>query len=151
MPKKILNGIVVSDKANKTITVVVERKYSHPLLKKVIKVKKKIDPKNDNEKVKEFVNKLSNEFFNKDMKRIKKTLSKSGPITDKDLLKELTYDDTYYKKVREFIKNKNQTIYKKDKEGKFIIGNYSNNWTNKQNKEYEELYDELVRRNELKK
>ena len=34
MPKKILNGIVVSDKANKTITVVVERKYSHPLLKK---------------------------------------------------------------------------------------------------------------------
>ena len=42
MPKKILNGIVVSDKANKTITVVVERKYSHPLLKKVIKVKKNI-------------------------------------------------------------------------------------------------------------
>ena len=42
MPKKILNGIVVSDKANKTVTVVVERKYSHPLLKKVIKVKKNI-------------------------------------------------------------------------------------------------------------
>ena len=42
MPKKILNGIVVSDKPNKTITVVVERKYSHPLLKKVIKVKKNI-------------------------------------------------------------------------------------------------------------
>ncbi len=39
MPKKILNGIVVSDKADKTITVVVERKYSHPFLKKVIKVK----------------------------------------------------------------------------------------------------------------
>ena len=41
MPKKVLTGIVVSDKPNKTITVVVERKYSHPLLKKVIKVKKK--------------------------------------------------------------------------------------------------------------
>ena len=27
MPKKILSGIVVSDKPNKTITVVVERKY----------------------------------------------------------------------------------------------------------------------------
>ena len=40
MPKKILTGIVVSDKPNKTITVMVERKYSHPLLKKVIKVKK---------------------------------------------------------------------------------------------------------------
>ena len=41
MPKKILTGIVVSDKPNKTITVMVERKYSHPLLKKVIKVRKK--------------------------------------------------------------------------------------------------------------
>ena len=38
MPKKILTGIVVSDKPNKTITVLVERKYSHPVLKKVIKV-----------------------------------------------------------------------------------------------------------------
>ena len=38
MPKKILTGVVVSDKPNKTITVMVERKYSHPVLKKVIKV-----------------------------------------------------------------------------------------------------------------
>ena len=41
MPKKILSGIVVSDKPNKTVTVLVERKYQHPLFKKVIKVKKK--------------------------------------------------------------------------------------------------------------
>tara|TARA_B100000965_G_scaffold323516_1_gene285271 strand:- start:277 stop:513 length:237 start_codon:yes stop_codon:yes gene_type:complete len=41
MPKKILKGIVTSDKPNKTITVSVERKYSHPILKKVVKVKKK--------------------------------------------------------------------------------------------------------------
>ena len=40
MPKKILTGVVISDKPNKTITVIVERKYSHPLLKKVVKVKK---------------------------------------------------------------------------------------------------------------
>ena len=40
MPKKVLNGVVVSDKPNKTITVVVERKYQHPVLKKVIKSKK---------------------------------------------------------------------------------------------------------------
>ena len=40
MPKKILTGLVVSDKPNKTITVLIERKYSHPVLKKVIKVKK---------------------------------------------------------------------------------------------------------------
>ena len=42
MPKKVLTGIVVSDKPNKTITVSVERKYQHPILKKVVKVKKKI-------------------------------------------------------------------------------------------------------------
>ena len=41
MPKKILTGTVVSNKGNKTITVVVERKYQHPVLKKVIKSKKK--------------------------------------------------------------------------------------------------------------
>ena len=52
MPKKILNGIVVSDKANKTVTVVVERKYSHPLLKKVIKVKKKYNAHDENNRFK---------------------------------------------------------------------------------------------------
>ena len=41
MPKKILNGIVISNKPDKTITVLVERKYQHPVLKKVIKGKKK--------------------------------------------------------------------------------------------------------------
>ena len=48
MPKKILTGIVVSDKPNKTITVVVERKYSHPVLKKVVKVKKKYNAHDEN-------------------------------------------------------------------------------------------------------
>ena len=42
MPKKILTGTVVSDKPNKTITVMVERKYQHPVLKKIVKVKKNI-------------------------------------------------------------------------------------------------------------
>ena len=41
MPKKVLTGVVVSDKPNKTITVLVERKYQHPVLKKVLKVRKK--------------------------------------------------------------------------------------------------------------
>ena len=41
MSKKILKGIVVSDKPNKTITVMVERKYQHPLFKKIIRTKKK--------------------------------------------------------------------------------------------------------------
>ena len=41
MPKKILKGKVVGDKRDKTITVIVERKYQHPVFKKVIKTKKK--------------------------------------------------------------------------------------------------------------
>ena len=41
MPKKILHGVVVSDKENKTIKVLVERKYQHPLFKKVVKGRKK--------------------------------------------------------------------------------------------------------------
>ena len=52
MPKKILTGIVVSDKPNKTITVVVERKYSHPVLKKVLKVRKKYNAHDENNKFK---------------------------------------------------------------------------------------------------
>ena len=52
MPKKILKGIVVSDKPNKTITVVVERKYQHPVLKKVIKAKKKYSVHDEENKFK---------------------------------------------------------------------------------------------------
>ena len=52
MPKKILTGIVVSDKPNKTITVLVERKYQHPILKKVVKVKKKYNAHDETNKYK---------------------------------------------------------------------------------------------------
>ena len=52
MPKKILNGVVVGDKPNKTITVVVERKYQHPILRKVIKTKKKYSVHDENNKYK---------------------------------------------------------------------------------------------------
>ena len=48
MSKKVLKGVVVSDKPNKTITVLVERKYQHPLLKKVIKTKKKYSVHDEN-------------------------------------------------------------------------------------------------------
>ena len=41
MPKKILKGKVVKNNRSKTITVLVERKYQHPVLKKIIKTKKK--------------------------------------------------------------------------------------------------------------
>ena len=52
MPKKILTGIVVSDKPNKTVTVLVERKYQHAVLKKVLKVRKKYNAHDENNKFK---------------------------------------------------------------------------------------------------
>ena len=52
MPKKILNGIVVSDKPNKTVTVLVERKYQHPLLKKVMRARKKYNAHDEDNKFK---------------------------------------------------------------------------------------------------
>ena len=52
MPKRILKGVVVSDKPNKTITVLIERKYSHPVLKKVVKVRKKYNAHDENNKFK---------------------------------------------------------------------------------------------------
>ena len=41
MPKRILQGTVVSDKGDKTIVVKVERAYLHPLFKKTIRRSKK--------------------------------------------------------------------------------------------------------------
>jgi|TARA_Y100000294_G_scaffold56132_1_gene53145 small subunit ribosomal protein S17 len=52
MPKKILSGTVVSEKPNKSITVVVERKYQHPVLKKVIRKKKKYNVHDEENKFK---------------------------------------------------------------------------------------------------
>ncbi|MHB8884490.1 30S ribosomal protein S17 [Methylovirgula sp. HY1] len=37
MPKRILQGVVVSDKQEKTIVVKVERRFTHPLLKKTVR------------------------------------------------------------------------------------------------------------------
>ena len=52
MPKKILKGVVISDKPNKTITVMVERKYQHPVLRKIVKVKKKYNAHDETNKFK---------------------------------------------------------------------------------------------------
>jgi small subunit ribosomal protein S17 len=41
MPKRVLQGVVVSDKNDKTIVVSVERRYTHPLLKKTVRRTKK--------------------------------------------------------------------------------------------------------------
>ena len=41
MPKRILQGVVVSDKNDKTIVVKVERRLRHPVFKKTVRVSKK--------------------------------------------------------------------------------------------------------------
>ena len=41
MPKRILQGVVVGDKADKTVTVLVERRVMHPIYKKFINRSKK--------------------------------------------------------------------------------------------------------------
>lgn len=41
MPKRVLTGTVVSDKTNKTVTVLVERKVKHALYGKIIRRSKR--------------------------------------------------------------------------------------------------------------
>jgi small subunit ribosomal protein S17 len=41
MPKRILQGTVNSDKGEQTITVLVERRFTHPVLKKTVRRTKK--------------------------------------------------------------------------------------------------------------
>ncbi|PIB92969.1 MULTISPECIES: 30S ribosomal protein S17 [unclassified Caulobacter] len=41
MPKRILEGVVVSDKGDKTVVVKVERTIVHPVLKKIVRQSKK--------------------------------------------------------------------------------------------------------------
>ena len=48
MPKRILQGVVVSDKNAKTIVVEVERRYTHPLLKKTVRRSKKYHAHDEN-------------------------------------------------------------------------------------------------------
>jgi small subunit ribosomal protein S17 len=49
MPKRVLQGVVVSDKNDQTVVVQVERRFMHPLYKKVVRRSKKFhahDPEN---------------------------------------------------------------------------------------------------------
>jgi small subunit ribosomal protein S17 len=41
MPKRVLQGVVVSDKENKTVVVRVDRRFTHPTMKKTIRRSKK--------------------------------------------------------------------------------------------------------------
>lgn len=52
MPKRILEGVVVSDKNDKTVVVEVERRYTHPLFKKTVRRTKKYHAHDDSNAVK---------------------------------------------------------------------------------------------------
>ena len=52
MPKRILRGVVVSDKSDKTITVLVSRKVMHPVYKKYRKRSKKYSAHDESNKFK---------------------------------------------------------------------------------------------------
>ncbi|HVP98755.1 MAG TPA: 30S ribosomal protein S17, partial [Roseiarcus sp.] len=48
MPKRILQGVVVSDKQEKTLVVKVERRFTHPLFKKTVRRSKNYHAHVDN-------------------------------------------------------------------------------------------------------
>ncbi len=48
MPKRILQGVVVTDKNDKTVVVKVERRFTHPLLKKTVRRSKKYHAHDEN-------------------------------------------------------------------------------------------------------
>jgi small subunit ribosomal protein S17 len=49
MPKRVLQGVVVSDKNAKTVVVEVERRYMHPLFKKTVRRSKKFHAHDEDE------------------------------------------------------------------------------------------------------
>ncbi|NPA90128.1 MAG: 30S ribosomal protein S17 [Chloroflexi bacterium] len=53
MPKKELIGRVVSDKMDKTVVVLVERRERHPLYKKVVRIRKKYKAHDENNECRE--------------------------------------------------------------------------------------------------
>ncbi|MDZ4309311.1 MAG: 30S ribosomal protein S17 [Cypionkella sp.] len=48
MPKRILQGVVTSDKNEQTITVLVERRFKHPLFHKTVRKSKKYRAHDEN-------------------------------------------------------------------------------------------------------
>jgi small subunit ribosomal protein S17 len=48
MPKRILQGVVVSDKNDKTVVVQVERRFTHPVMKKTVRSTKKYHAHDEN-------------------------------------------------------------------------------------------------------
>jgi small subunit ribosomal protein S17 len=53
MPKRILQGVVVSDKNDKTVVVEVERRFTHPVMKKTVRRSKKYHAHDEQNQFKE--------------------------------------------------------------------------------------------------
>jgi small subunit ribosomal protein S17 len=53
MPKRILQGTVVSDKNDKTVVVKVERRLTHPVMKKTVRMSKRYHAHDENNLCKE--------------------------------------------------------------------------------------------------
>jgi len=53
MPKRVLQGVVTSDKQDKTVTVLVERRVMHPIYKKYVRKSKKYAAHDETNSVKE--------------------------------------------------------------------------------------------------
>ena len=68
MPKRILQGKVVSDKNDKTVVVKVERRFNHPLFKKVVRRPKnyKAHDENNTKKVGDLVSIQESKPISKD-------------------------------------------------------------------------------------
>jgi small subunit ribosomal protein S17 len=77
MPKRTMQGTVVSDKADKTVTVLVERRIMHPVYKKIITKSKKFSAHD-----------AENHFKEGDFVRIREC----APIS-KSKVYEVIYDD----------------------------------------------------------
>ena len=48
MPKRVMQGTVVSDKNEKTVVVKVERRFTHPVMKKTVRMSKKYKAHDEN-------------------------------------------------------------------------------------------------------
>ncbi len=52
MPRRVLQGVVVSDRSDKTVTVLVERRLRHPVYKKFVKRSKRYHAHDEDNKYK---------------------------------------------------------------------------------------------------
>ena len=80
MPKRILEGVVVSDKGDKTVVVRVERTFLHPVLKKTVRRSKKYHAHDD-----------TNEYHEGETVRIEET----APISKLKTWKVIARVDTH--------------------------------------------------------